>query len=734
MRARVLGNRGVLLAELGHHADAVAPLREALGLHRALGDHRRATTMLGTLGFVAHSTGRYGAALRYYEDELVEERLAPPGAIAPRTKAITYHNHAALLHDLGDTRGAAGMYQRAREQHLTEGDRARATIALVNAATLVDEDGRIDAAAAMYRQAAEEARAGGLRAIEAAAMSNLGLMLSRDVDRVDEAERILGGARSLATEAGDAMTAAGATLHLAKLQHTRGDVAGAEAGMRAARLAYEEIDSRDGQIAALGELAQVVRARGRQAESFDIAESALALVEETRTELDPGSLGVPHRGLRQAYFGDSVGLYDDLCLALVDAAGAVTTGHAHELGARAFDTAERRRARELAEGVSGASAVSMPAGDLTAARLLLGARSALLTYVIGRDRGACFCVTRDALRVFRIDVTQRRLAACVHSIRAAVEDEAPLPAPDLEQLAGAVLARPLAWLREAGDVTRLVLIPDGPLHLLPFACLPVDGGSDAPSLIDEHELEFTPSVGVALALHRRGQATRLCTGFLGYAESGRPRRGSITGRPRDRGRRRATATQRAQPAAELARGARAHRGNAPRGWLGRHRRPARRALHEASLYERVAARAAGWRWAHFATHGLLDLERPELTGLLFSPDGESDPYWRVSDISAAALVADLVVASACDTANGRTDVSEGVLGLARALLLGGAAQVCASLWMVDDEDTGELMVHFYAGLVAGLTPAAALRQAQLAVRDGGRLPHPASWAGFVVFR
>ena len=231
---------------------------------------------------------------------------------------------------------------------------------------------------------------------------------------------------------------------------------------------------------------------------------------------------------------------------------------------------------------------------------------------------------------------------------------------------------------------------------------------------------------MALALHRRGQATRLCTGFLGYADPVVPAAGPSPG---DRAteadvalRRRSALSPLPNSRVELERiVAMLHED----GWddidvlLGAH-------CTKASLYERVAARAAGWRWVHFATHGLLDLERPELTGLLFSPDGESDPYWRVSDISAAALVADLVVASACDTANGRTDVSEGVLGLARALLLGGAAQVCASLWMVDDEDTGELMVHFYAGLVAGLTPAAALRQAQLAVRDGGRLPHPAS--------
>ena len=733
VRARVLGNLGVLLAELGRHSDAVAPLREALSLHRDLGDHRQASTMLGTLGFVAHSTGRYGTALRYYEEEVAEQRLVPAEAMPARTKAVTYNNYAALLHDLGDTTQAAEMYRRAREQHLTEGDRSRATIALVNAATVVDEDGRIDAAASMYRQAADEARADGLQSIEAAAMSNLGLMLSQDAGRAEEAERILDDARSLATDVGDGMTAAGATLHLAQVQHSRGDLAGAEEGMRAARLAYEEIESRDGQIVALAELAKVVRDRGRDAESFDIAESALALVEETRTELDPGSLGVPHRALRQAYFGESVELYDDLCLALVDSAFSGSTGSPRELYARAFDTAERRRARELDEAVSGARPRSIPTGDLAAARQLLDARSAFVTYVIGHDRGVCFCVTLDALSVFRIDLSHRRLASWVHAIRAAVETEAPLPPSIVERLVDAVLAPPMARLREAGGVTRLILVADGPLHLLPFACLPIDGGRDAPMLVDEHELEFTPSVGVAQALERRGDATRRCKGFLGYADPVLPLASPPSGAPageaevalRRRGALRPLPNSRVELECIVAM-------LREDGWddvdvlLGAR-------CTKASLYERLGQRTAGWRWVHFATHGLLDLEQPELTGLLFSPDGESDPYWRVTDVSSASLIADLVVASACDTANGKTDVGEGVLGLARALLLGGAAQVCASLWMVDDEATGDLMVRFYSGLVAGLSPAGALRQAQLAVRDGD-LPHPASWAGFVVFR
>jgi CHAT domain-containing protein len=57
-----------------------------------------------------------------------------------------------------------------------------------------------------------------------------------------------------------------------------------------------------------------------------------------------------------------------------------------------------------------------------------------------------------------------------------------------------------------------------------------------------------------------------------------------------------------------------------------------------------------------------------------------------------------------------------------------------SLWEVDDEATGQLMIRFYKGLLGSdhLRPAAALRAAQLSLMKKDKWKHPYYWAPFIV--
>ena len=98
-----------------------------------------------------------------------------------------------------------------------------------------------------------------------------------------------------------------------------------------------------------------------------------------------------------------------------------------------------------------------------------------------------------------------------------------------------------------------------------------------------------------------------------------------------------------------------------------------------------------------------------------------DGELRVSDLSALDLPADLVVLSACGTALGRETPGEGLFGLPQAFFTAGATRVVVSLWKVGDESTAALMERFYRGLLGEhLSPAAALRRAQLAIRADPR--------------
>jgi CHAT domain-containing protein len=140
---------------------------------------------------------------------------------------------------------------------------------------------------------------------------------------------------------------------------------------------------------------------------------------------------------------------------------------------------------------------------------------------------------------------------------------------------------------------------------------------------------------------------------------------------------------------------------------------------------------------HFATHGVFDDEHPGQSGIvlsLFDPQGRSqDGFLRLHDIYGLDLPARMVVLSACDTALGEQIRGEGLVGMVRGFMHAGAERVVATLWRVDDEATGEVMGHFYREMFEnGLSPAAALRQAQLSVRDQRRWRSPFYWAAFTL--
>lgn len=146
---------------------------------------------------------------------------------------------------------------------------------------------------------------------------------------------------------------------------------------------------------------------------------------------------------------------------------------------------------------------------------------------------------------------------------------------------------------------------------------------------------------------------------------------------------------------------------------------------------------ADFRIVHFATHGLVDSRRPERSGLVLSLVDEHgvarNGYLRVPEIAGLELRSDLVVLSACRTALGREVWGEGLVGLARGFMAAGSPRVVATLWNVRDEASSEWMRRFYGGLLRdGLRPAAALRQAQLAMRAHPRWRAPYYWAGFVL--
>ena len=101
-----------------------------------------------------------------------------------------------------------------------------------------------------------------------------------------------------------------------------------------------------------------------------------------------------------------------------------------------------------------------------------------------------------------------------------------------------------------------------------------------------------------------------------------------------------------------------------------------------------------YKIVHFATHGFLNSEHPELSGIVLSmvnTDGnKTNGFMPLHDIYSLNLSADLVVLSACDTALGKDIKGEGLVGLTRGFMSAGSKSVVASLWKVDDRATADV--------------------------------------------
>jgi CHAT domain-containing protein len=136
---------------------------------------------------------------------------------------------------------------------------------------------------------------------------------------------------------------------------------------------------------------------------------------------------------------------------------------------------------------------------------------------------------------------------------------------------------------------------------------------------------------------------------------------------------------------------------------------------------------------HLATHGLLNNEVSDLSGLSFpSADGETS-LWLIPEISNTQIQAELVFLSACETAIGKSIPGEGLIGLSRAFLEAGAKNVVGTLWNVQDKVTAELVRDFYTSYFgSNQSYEKALQYAQRRVIENtdNEWADPYYWAGF----
>ncbi|HYK21738.1 MAG TPA: CHAT domain-containing protein, partial [Pyrinomonadaceae bacterium] len=393
-----------------------------------------------------------------------------------------------------------------------------------------------------------------------------------------------------------------------------------------------------------------------------------------------------------------------------------------------------------------------------------------LQYALGEEHSFVWAVTNDSIKSFElppraeIERAARRVYELLTARNLAVKDETTAQRQARVRLAEEEFKRASAALAQMilGPVAaelrpkRIAIVADGALQYLPFAALPSPVKSqEASPLIAEHEVVLLPSTS-ALALMReelRGRPpTSKTIAILADAVF-----------DKDDERLAATAGSRSRnkPSTMLAfagsenRALRSFEGLAKGAGISRRlpfsRReadaikalvPAQDAMvalgFRANRTIATSPELSQYRFIHFATHGLLNSEQPELSGILLSTYDESgkrqNGFLQLHDIYNLKLSADLVVLSACETALGKDIRGEGLLGLTRGFMYAGVPRVIASLWQVDDAATAELMETFYkAMLTEGKRPAEALRIAQMRMwQQHNQWSSPYYWAAFTL--
>ncbi len=312
--------------------------------------------------------------------------------------------------------------------------------------------------------------------------------------------------------------------------------------------------------------------------------------------------------------------------------------------------------------------------------------AALIQYYFGSEDLLTWVISHDGqVHAHRGSVDGNRLNRQIEFFHRACEQRTSIDSlgNELSQL----LLAPLADFIAAH--TRLLIVPFGKMHLLPFQSLPFKGQP----LVASHSISYLPSASTLQFM----QIDRSLTATNRVLAIGNP--ANMSYQPRFA---RQSTPQPALAAAEK-----------EAFYVAQLFPQGRTLIGKQATKDAVRNAVDKYPILHFATHGILSDESPLLSSILLA-DGEA---LTVYELMGLHLNADLVVLSACRTAQGEVTRGDDVLGLTRGLLSAGARAAVTTLWPVDDLATSLLMEQFYQHLRDGVPAASALQKAQNKLRN-----------------
>jgi CHAT domain-containing protein/tetratricopeptide (TPR) repeat protein len=766
--AITLNNIGRIYDDLGEKQRALDYHNRALPLRRAVGNRSGEATTLNNIGMVHDSLGEKQKALEHFNQAILIWR-----ELKNRSgEAVTLHNIGRVYNDLGDQQKALAYYNQALPLIRAASNRSREATLLNSMGLAYDPLGERQRALDYYEQSISLSRAVGDQRREAETLYNVA-RLKRDWGKLPEALNHIEAA-------------------LATVEFLRAKLASPQ--LRASYFAsvqkYHEFN-----IDLLMRLHKLHPSEGFESLAIQSSEKArarsfLELLTEARAEIRQGvdpSLVERERSLQQVIAAKAErqtrllsGKYTpEQSVAAAKEISELTTEY-DQVQAQIRQTSPRYSA--LTQPV--------PLGLKEIQTQVLDDETLLLEYALGEDKSFLWAVIPTSIHSFelpkRVDIetAARHLYEILTARNRLMPNETPeqkrqrLDRSDAEYPKASMTLSQMLLGPVASQLgtKRLLIVGEGMLQYIPFAALPKpvasgqgsavsasdsqkrvknqqaalvqrSAATDYRPLIVDHEVISLPSASVLAVLRRetagRKSASKLVAVLADPVfQRDDPRLGQSS-------QSQVAAVEEASSLADVKRSA-TQSGLADLVRLRFSRYEADQITRLAPESQRMkaldfaASRATAnstdlgqYGIVHFATHGLINNQHPELSGIVLSLVDQKgrlqNGFLRLYDIYNLKLQADLVVLSACQTALGKEVKGEGLVGLTRGFMYAGAPRVVASLWQVDDRATAELMRRFYHGMLEErLSPAAALRAAQVAMWKEKRWPAPHYWAGFTL--
>jgi CHAT domain-containing protein/tetratricopeptide (TPR) repeat protein len=625
--------------------------------------------------------------LRRFEDSIdlgLQALDVARKAGAHRAEAFADGNLGSIYALLGDFEPAFEHQDRAERVLERIGARNNQAIALGELGLLYDLQGNTAKAAAYYERAYKLAGELNMNGEAERDASNLSIALIR-AGEWDKASQWNDRASALAPP-GNVTVASILARNRAQIAYGRGTKD------ESARICKELLSAKatppDLQWELHALLGRIDRDAGRFAEANREFEVARKIIDQTRSDLGDSHYRITLLSRMMGFYQD----YVDLLFTQKDDEGALRI-------------VELSRARVLAEQM-GRTAKPAEVPDLAALRnLARSTNSRLLTFWVAPGRSFAWLIEANGVRSFELPPAAE-IEALVDRYRPVVEHSITDPIASHDRAAAAL------WSKLLGAIaplipkdSRLIVIPDGPLHRVNLETM-VAPAPQPHYWIEDVELAIAPSLTIA-ASRSVGDPWRtpsvLLIGAPNYVGS------DYTPLP--------------NAAAEL----QSIEGH----FAGAQHRVLKGPQASPAAY--AQAGPGGFSLIHFAAHAEANAISPLESAIILSrQDGQDKLYAR--EVLNIPIHADLVTISSCRSAGARAYAGEGLIGFAWAFLLAGARNVVAGLWDVSDSSTELLMDRFYAGIHNGQDPAKALHNAKMELLKGeARYRKPFYWAPFQVY-